>query len=318
MTSYQRLQLLATVADLYYVRQISQAEIAQRLGYSRSAISRLLSEAHEKQIVEIRVHHPLQRDVDLEMALRVRFGVQDARVARRGSLDYGQMLALLGRLGAAYLDEVWVEPCVVGLSWGTAVYEVASALQPRRLPGSEVVQLIGGIGRGDAQIDGPGVAMRVAQTVGGRYHTLNAPHIAADSAMRRALLAMPAIQDTLQLGLKASFAVVGIGSVAPERSSLLRAGYLSPTELAQIRATGAVGDICGTHFDANGRILDVDINRRVIGIDLRQLRQTPCQVIAVAGGQVKAAAIAGALRGELASVLITDSSAAERILAGDV
>ncbi|MEZ4518109.1 MAG: sugar-binding domain-containing protein [Chloroflexota bacterium] len=42
---------------------------------------------------------------------------------------------------------------------------------------------------------------------------------------------------------------------------------------------------------------------------------TPCQVIGVAGGEVKAEAIAGALRGRLINVLITDSSAAEQILA---
>lgn len=315
MTAYDRLELLATVADLYYVRRLGQAEIAQRLGYSRSAVSRLLSEAHDKGIVEIRIHHPLQRDVDLEMALRETFGLRDAFVARRGSLDYPQMLSLLGRLGAAHLDEVWTEPCVVGLSWGTAVYEVANALRPRRLPGSDIVQLIGGIGRGDPQIDGPGVAMRVAQTVGGRTHTLNAPHIATDPAMRQALLAMDAIRDTLQLGLQASLAVVGIGSVEPDRSSLLRAGYLSSDELAAIRATGAAGDICGTHFDANGRILDIDINRRVVGIDLSRLVQSPCRVIGVAGGRAKARAIAGALRGGLVHVLVTDSSAAATILA---
>lgn len=315
MTAYDRLELLATVADLYYTRRMGQAEIAQRLGYSRSAISRLLSEAHDKGVIEIRINHPLQRDVDLEMALRTTFNLRDAFVARRGSLGYEQMLTLLGRLGAAYLDEVWTEPAVVGLSWGTAVYEVASALRPRRLPGSDIVQLIGGIGRGDPQIDGPGVAMRVAQTVGGRYHTLNAPHIATNGAMRQALLAMDAIQDTLQLGLQASFAVVGIGSVEPDRSSLLRAGYLSPGELAAIRATGAVGDVCGTHFDAQGRILDIEINRRVIGINLRHLLETSCRVIGVAGGRAKARAIGGALRGGLVNVLVTDSSAADTILA---
>ncbi|MEZ4518108.1 MAG: sugar-binding domain-containing protein [Chloroflexota bacterium] len=264
MTSYERLELLATVADLYYVQHIGQAEIAQQLGYSRSAVSRLLTEAHEKQVVEIRIHHPLQRDTSLEMALREVFGLQAALVARRGNMGYDQMLTLLGRLGAAHLDEVWTEPGIIGLSWGTAVYEVANALRPRHMPNAEIVQMIGGIGRGDPQIDGPGVAMRVAQAVGGRYHTLNAPHIATDNVMREALLAMPAIQDTLQLALQASFAVVGIGSLEAEHSSLVRAGYLTADDLAAIRATGAVGDICGTHFDADGRIPDIDINQRII------------------------------------------------------
>ena len=59
MVSYERLELLATVADLYYIERCSQAEIANRLGYSRSAVSRLLSEAHDRQLIEIRVNHPM-------------------------------------------------------------------------------------------------------------------------------------------------------------------------------------------------------------------------------------------------------------------
>ena len=68
MTPYDRLELLATVADLYYVERCSQAEIANRLGYSRSAVSRMLTEAHEHQLIEIRINHPMQRVSQLEYA----------------------------------------------------------------------------------------------------------------------------------------------------------------------------------------------------------------------------------------------------------
>lgn len=315
MTTYERLELLATVAHLYFVERLSQADIAARLGYSRSAVSRLLADAQDKGVVEIRVRHPLERDVDLEMALRESYGLDAALVARRGQLEYERLLQMLGRLGAGYLGERLTGPCIIGLSWGTAVYEVVNALPPRRLPGAEVVQLIGGVGFGDPQIDGPGVAMRLALALGGRHYTLNAPHVAADEAMRDALLSMRAIRETLQLALAASVALVGIGSLELGRSSLYRAGYLQADDLAALRAEGAVGDICGWHYDAGGRLLDSDINRRVVGVDLRELRATDCQVISVAGGRIKSPAIAGALRGGLVDVLVTDSSAAEAILA---
>lgn len=313
--SFERLELLAMVADLYYIDQRSQAEIARRLGYSRSAISRLLTEAHERQLVEIRIHYPLQRDARLEHALRDTYGLETVYVAQRGNLTYDRMLMQLGRLAARYLEDYLGESVVIGLSWGTAVYEVVNALTPRHYRGVEVVQMIGGLGSGDQQIDGPGVAIRLAERLGGHYYTLNVPHIAVDEQTRDALLSQRAIHDTLQLALRADLAVVGIGSVAPTRSSFLRTGYLTAAELDGIRKTGAVGDICGTHFDAEGRILDIDVNRRVVGVDLQELIDSSCRIVAVSGGRVKARAIAGALRGNLVDVLITDSSAAEEILA---
>lgn len=312
--SFERLELLASVADLYYVERRTQAEIAQRLGYSRSAISRLLTEAHEQQLIEIRINHPLQRDTDLEHALRDMFNLEAVLVAHRGAMEYEAMLRLLGRIAAGYLEDLLSDPCIVGLSWGTAVYEVVNAMRPRRLREVKIVQMIGGLGTGNQQIDGPGVAMQLADRLGGRYYTLNAPHIAADEQTRDSLLSLRAIQDTLKLALQANYAIVGIGSVDPVRSSLLRSGYLTPAELAAIEASGAVGDICGTHFDAEGRILDIDVNRRVIGIELSELRARPSRVIAVSGGRVKAPAIAGALQGKLVDILITDSNAAEEVI----
>lgn len=315
MLSFERLELLASVADLYYLQRCSQAEIAQRLGYSRSAISRLLTEAHEQQLIEIRINHPLQRDAFLENVLREKFDLKAVLVAHRGHMEYESMLRLLGRMAARYLEDLLSDSCVVGISWGTAVYEVVDAMRPRRLRATKVVQLIGGLGLGSQQIDGPGVAIHLAERLGGNYYTLNVPHIAADMQTRDSLLSLRAIQDTLRLGLQANYALVGIGSVDPVRSSLLRTGYLSAAELEKIKASGAVGDICGTHFNAAGRILDIDINHRIVGIDLRALRKTPCQIIAVSGGRVKAPAIAGALRGKLVDVLITDSNAAEEVIA---
>ncbi len=314
MVSYERLELLATVADLYYIERCSQAEIANRLGYSRSAVSRLLSEAHDRQLIEIRVNHPMQRDSQLEYALRSRFDLEAVYVAQRGFLAYDRMLMQLGRLAAGYIDEVITESSIIDISWGTAVYEVVSALAPRRLRAVEVVQIIGGLGKGDPQIDGPGVAMRLAERLGGRYYTLNAPLLVGDEATRHSLMSSRVIQENMQLAQRADLAVVGIGSMDSSRSSLLRTGYLTAEELDEIGRTGAVGDICGTHFDANGHILDIDVNRRVVGINLRELRGGRCRVIAVGGGRLKAPAIAGALRGNLIDVLITDSNAAEQVL----
>lgn len=313
MDSQDRLQLLATIADLYYVEKRSQAEIAEEYEYSRPTISRMLAEAHEKGLVEIRINYPLQRMVEMEAALRSRFGLAVVNVADRSSLDYARMLRLIGRLGAAYFDQIQ-DLSVIGVSWGTGVYEVVTALQRRRLPDVRVVQLIGGVGGNTPNTDGPEVARLFAQALGGQQTLLNAPLIVASQATRDELMAGRQVRDVLDLAMQADHALVGIGSVDRERSSLVRAGYMTVEEMAELQAAGAVGDVCGVHVDSQGRVLDVEVNRRRIGVDLPELAAGPCTVIGVAGGRVKAAAILGALRAGFLDVLITDSNAAQAIL----
>jgi DNA-binding transcriptional regulator LsrR (DeoR family) len=74
-----------------------------------------------------------------------------------------------------------------------------------------------------------------------------------------------------------------------------------------------VGDICARHYDAFGNELDIDLNHRVVGIELEALHNIP-HVIGVAGGEAKAEAILGALRGEHVNVLVTDDATALKVL----
>lgn len=130
-----------------------------------------------------------------------------------------------------------------------------------------------------------------------------------DEEVREAFLKEQRISETLELAKRADVALVGIGSVDPSVSSLIRAGYMDEEELAVIRRRGAVGDICARQFDIQGRILDIEFNRRVVRIDIESLKHIDC-VIGVAGGMLKAPAILGALRGEYIDVLVTDEEVA--------
>jgi DNA-binding transcriptional regulator LsrR (DeoR family) len=80
-----------------------------------------------------------------------------------------------------------------------------------------------------------------------------------------------------------------------------------------VRQAGAVGDICGLHYDIDGQVLDIDLNRRVMGVSLEKLTEMGC-VIGVAGSIRKAPAILGALRAGYINVLFTDERAALEVL----
>ena len=157
------------------------------------------------------------------------------------------------------------------------------------------------------------LARRLADLLGGRCRYLNAPLVVDSEEVASALLRQRGVRDTLAAAGQADVALVGIGALIPEVSSLLRAGYLSRRGLADIRRTGAVGDVCGHLFTAEGRLVESEFQRRVIAIAAAPLSRIP-RVIGVAAGRRKAEAVLGALRCGLVNVLVTDEETARAVL----
>ncbi len=123
-----REELLATVASLYYKLDRSQAEIAERFGVSTSKISRMLKEARDRGIVDIRIHMPIPRDVALEQALCTAFGLRDALVLQSGSeSDEEQLLIACGRLAAS-----WLAREIPALPTGATIWRRLGAQRLRR------------------------------------------------------------------------------------------------------------------------------------------------------------------------------------------
>jgi deoxyribonucleoside regulator len=313
----ERTDLLVTVASLYYELNQNQQQIADRLEISRSSVSRMIKEARDLGIVEIRIHKPVNRDFALEQALIDRFGLQDAYVSissseqREEELLYG-----VGRLAATYLQRVieMLPPhACIGIAWGTGVYAAVNALHEDRARRIDVVQILGSVGAADPLIDGPDLARLVAAKLGGRHYDLNAPLLVEQVALRDLLFLEPAVRDGLQRGRSVALAITGIGKVQEEAASFLRAGHLSPPELAELRSQGIVGETCGRFFDRTGNYDGFAINEHVVGIGLDDLRRIP-RVIAVARGLPKAASILGALRGRFMTVLATDDVTARAVL----
>ena len=96
-------ELLAEVAIPTYDQGFTQREVAERVGVSRSTVSRLLDEARRKGVVEIYINSPFRRSEELQAALCERFSLKEARVLASDSLRYEEMLQRLGKSAAFYL-----------------------------------------------------------------------------------------------------------------------------------------------------------------------------------------------------------------------
>lgn len=312
----EHLILLAEVAMLYYEKKMTQNDIAAILDVSRSTVSRLLEEALREKVVEITINYPWQSSAELEARLEERFGLETARVLIADYKDYQQMLEGLGSLAARYLTSILRDDTTIGVSFGRAIYQTIKAFRVDPSPHRKIIQ-IGGAGNfDDFAVDAVGLVQLLADTIGGKCHYLHVPMIVENETVRDALMYEPAIRETLTLAQQADIVLVGIGVVGPDLGAVNPAYQVVATPAEKAEPGYAIGAICGQLFDIDGAELDIDINRRVIGLELESLKETR-RVVAVSGGKEKALAILGALRGGYLNTLITDERAAKIILEAD-
>lgn len=314
LSSLDEKRLLVKVSKLYYEEGLSQDEILERLNLSRSKISRLLQQAREAGIVQIAVVTPKHLFSDLETRLEQQFGLQEALVVESRAEDSSESIQRdLGAAAAAYLERSLNGFHALGISWGATLNSMVAAVRPQTGFSGRVVQIIGGLGRPEAEVHATELCLRLARALHAQPVLLPAPGIVPTPQARDVLLADTDIQRAAALFGQLDLVFVGIGAPTSD-SVLMRVGsILSAQELSLLREQGVVGDIALRFFDENGLPVKSEIDRRVVGITLEQLKQAR-RVVGVAGGPQKLQSIRAALRGSLLHVLITDSLTAEQLL----
>ncbi len=298
---------------MYYQDGMTQAEISQRIGVTRSMVSRMLSEARRRGIIEIRVHRPLRFDRDLEKQLCERFDLRRVVVATIWNEGPTRLLAPLGIAAANVLKSQLKAEMILGMAWGTAIRATVDALEVEEPTPITIVQLVGA---GDSRVkdfDGHALVQRLAAKLGGEGVYLYAPIMVEDADTARSLLSTNPIRETIELARKSSVALLGVGSTDPRISTLYHSGYFSLDDINALRTDGAVGNVCGLHFTIDGKMTSLEFQSRLVTIDKDDLLAIPVR-LGVTGGVGKAPAILGALRAGFLTDLVTDSAAAREIL----
>jgi deoxyribonucleoside regulator len=315
----ERDDLLADVAEMYYEQNLTQAEISRAIGMTRSAVSRILTEARQKGIVQISVIRPLHFDEELEAALKNRFNLQSAHVLAGNFVDdYDKLRRQLGQAAAGVLKERLQPEMICGVAWGTTVSATIEALEDSNLPSVQVVQLVGVLQSNSHAYNAQALVEIMSRKLGGGGTYLYSPFIVENAQTAQSILGLSDVRETLAVGRRSDIALVGIGTVLDANySSLYQGGHITLHTLRELRDDGAVGDVGGVHIDIEGNVAGSDFNKRMVGISGDDLLGIPTR-LAVAGGIAKAEAILGALRGGYVNLLVTDSETAEAVLAKDI
>jgi DNA-binding transcriptional regulator LsrR (DeoR family) len=295
--------MLHTVAKLHYEADMSQVDIARRLGVSTATISRLLQRARAEGIVRIEVLD-LATPEGITTQLVEALGLRDAAVIETPAA--GALAALAAPLGALLKQAALTAGKVVAIGWGRAIREVIQAGLPR-IPGVLTVAATGGMQQQAAHFQINEFVRLAAEELGGTPHFIHAPYLPS-SELREVFLGDAAIRDSVALWDRTDVAIVGIGlphAINPPEAS---AATLSEQALFH-----AAGDVIRHYFDAEGTLIPWEGEGRMIAMSPAQLRAVPL-VIGVAASPEKAKAIIGAARARLINALVTDTKTAQAIL----
>jgi deoxyribonucleoside regulator len=306
-------ELLAEVASLYYEEELTQNEIAARLGLSRVKVYRLLKQARDEQVVQVVIDWPIKRDSRLERELCNTFGLTDALVLQTTFTDQSAGLHRLGQLAARYMEQVLQDGMTLTVCLGRSTYETIAAIRPGFRAHINVAPALGSMPFAMRELDSGALARRLAQKLGGDVLDLSAPAMADSAADAEVLRNQRDIKRALQFAEAADAALLGIGNLDPANSGFVKGGFVTSEELEALKQAGAVGDIAGRIFTIAGTLHDNSYNERIIGISLEVLQRIP-KTIVVTTGIKKSEAICGALHTGAVKILCTDDRTANAIL----
>jgi len=308
------IKLIVKVANLYYKDNINQENIAKKLKISKYQVNRILKRAVSSGVVQINIIDPSANISYLENELEKRFNLKRAIVVENYGLSDMELKSKLGQAAANYLLEMIKDRDIIGVSWGTTINEAIKHLPPKINKKVEVVQITGGIQYLSANLNCSDIAIRFASKFNVQPHLLYAPAIVGSKEVYDMLVNENSIKETFKYFNLITLAIVGIGAIYPKLiSTLVKVGCMNSKDLRSLKQNRTVGETFSHFFDINGDICDSNLSVRLVTMSVDSIIKIPYS-IGVAGGELKAEAILGAIRGRYINIIITDSSAAEKIL----
>lgn len=295
--------IVVRTAWLYYIENMTQAEIAECLGISRIKVVRLLKEAREKGIIEIKVQTPMTENLKLEGQLRSLYRLTNVVVTPPE--DEGEPLNKVLAWAAAQILEQRLRPGMkIGVGLGRTTSHLPDFFAPSKLTECTFIPLAGGLNSQESYARSHETLFKLSTSSGGIAKFIYAPFLVSNSNIRDAIVQDRAVESVIEQAKNSDLAVFSVGT--PDDFALLHQfNLITSEEMSEIRSMGALGDVLGRFFDASGKEIMTAYRDRVIGLTIDELRAIPDRIL-VAGGRKKYKAIHAALVGKIATILVTD------------
>jgi DNA-binding transcriptional regulator LsrR (DeoR family) len=301
--------LAAHVAREFYLKGISKAGIASRLGISRFRVARLLDLARAAGMVRIEIGLPGgSLDAGLSAELCAEFGLKHAFAFSFPDEDEPALRQRLGEVAGQALMDIIRPGDVLGMTWSRSLSGLAAALT--QMPPCPIVQLTGVVPPPDGR-DLLDLVRSAARIGGGAAHVFYAPMIVDDAETAAAFRRQADVAEAMALVPSVTITMVAIGAWSPGLSTIYDA--CSPGERDAVARLGVCAEMAGVFLRDDGRPVQTALDSRMIVTPGPLLARIP-SVIAVVYGVAKSTAVRAAVRGGMVHGLVTHTSLARALL----
>jgi deoxyribonucleoside regulator len=311
MASYSDEQLIMA-ARAYYIDQLPQAEVAKLLSVSQAKVSRMLTLARNRGLVQITVASANPRETALEDQIREQLGIESIVIRPLIGRRILDLRPFVGYFAAESLRNWLVGTRTIAIAGGRTIQAVIERLVKHPpLDHPDVVQAMGTVDASPGPFDAVELGLMLAHHWGSNFIRLNMPAVLQDAQTCQQLFQLSQVQHVMGRLAEADAALIGIGTLT--NSVFAERGVISPLDQLELQQVGAVGEILGRFYNREGEECDTSYRDRVVSLPLEQLRKIPLR-IGITTGNDRAAAIRAAIRGGLMNRLVIDGYGAKALL----
>ncbi len=297
-------------AWLYHGQDLTQNEVAKRLGIGRSTTIRLLEEAKKRGEVRIWIEEGVSELVELALKLETAFDLDEVIVVP-ASNTADQTAKSVGLALGKFLSETISDNMTIGVGWGRTLTSSLASFHPAHHTGIKVMSLLGG--SVETHFANPvEFAWRIANTLDAECYLFPAPVFVDSAATKEILIKHCGLEPIFQMAQKLDLAIVSAGDINTDSTSLVR-NFISARENEELLKLGCVGEVMCNFLDAQGNLVAHSLNERVMSIGLDTLKSAIHLVLA-SGGASRAQSIFAAIKNINCNTLVTDEAAAMKLL----
>ncbi len=295
--------LIVKTAWYYYVENMTQQKISEKLGISRMRVIKLLEKARQNGVIQFKLRQDSAQRMRTEQQLAEQWNLKDAFIVPTPP-DSGLLNETVALAGAMYIADRLPENAFINMGYGDTPSRILNHLATRTESPISVVSLTGGVSYylPNAQ----------SNVFNAKLFLIPAPLLVSSKEMNEALRSEPSVQEISRMVRLASMTVVGIGGMSDD-ATILKNGILSKNDFLYLSMQGAVGDILSHFIDKDGQPVRTGVEERLLSTSLENLRDMD-NVIGVAAGASKLEAIRAVLTGGYLDVLITDEETAVQLI----
>ncbi|MBO0452580.1 sugar-binding transcriptional regulator [Candidatus Enterococcus murrayae] len=307
-----QLELMKIVTEKYYYQDINQAQIATELNLSKPTVSRLLKRAKKDGYIKVELNFPTTYHKSLGNQLASTFNLRKAFVYDTQLTNRHLIIEEMSNQISVFLDDLIQDNQTVGLAWGRTLHELSENIKGSKKKDTKVIQITGGAARNSMITNSEAIVLNFSRCYGSEWFQLPVPAFVDTKEIATALKKDRQIKNVLDSFDNLDVALFSVGEIH-KNAIVVEAGYFGEEDFLDLLEKGVVGDIVGTFLDEDGKVLDLGLSQRHIGISAQQLKEVGNKVC-VAIGEEKKNVLRAALRGGYIDYLFTDTVTAKEML----